>query len=75
MILSCLWLLLLLPSFDSAPSGLAQDKQEDAAAGLKAEGWRAVRSLVDRGEASRSALEKAVAGGDPDVAFLAAAAL
>jgi len=54
-----LGLLLLLP-------------QDDAAA---PHGWRDVQRLVEKGETSRAALEKAAGGTDADVAFFAAAAL
>jgi len=49
--------------------------QEDASAPLKKDGWRAVENLLEKGEASRAALEKAAAGVDPDAAFFASAAL
>src|SRR6185436_15246154 len=57
-----LWILLLLP-------------QDDVAARLRKEGWRAVHELLDQGEDARAALQKAAADRDPDVAFYAGAAL
>jgi len=56
------WILLVLP-------------QQDVAARLKKEGWRAVADLVEKGEDARGALETAAAGGDSDASFYAMAAL
>jgi hypothetical protein len=49
--------------------------QDDVAARLKKEGWRAVADLLEKGEDARAALEKAAADRDPDVTFYARAAL
>jgi len=49
--------------------------QDDVAARLKAEKWRGVQYLVEKGEGSRAALQEATKGGDRDVTFYAQAAL